>query len=37
MSLSQFKNTFCKYTTITKKVGWRQYSREYITGMENVD
>lgn len=37
MSLSQFKNTFCKYTTITKKIGWRQYSREYITGMENVD
>ena len=24
MSLSQFKNTFCKYTTITKKVGCRQ-------------
>ena len=37
MSLSQFKNTFCKYTTITKKIGWRKYSREYITGMENVD
>lgn len=37
MSLAQFKNTFCKYTTITKKIGWRQYSREYITGMENVD
>ena len=37
MSLAQFKNTFCKYTTITKKVGYRQYSREYITGMENVD
>ena len=37
MSLTQFKNTFCKYTTITKKVGWRQYSREFITGMENVD
>lgn len=37
MSLSQFKNTFCKYTTVTKRVGYRQYSREYITGMENVD
>ena len=37
MSLTEFKNTFCKYTTITKKVGWKQYSREYITGMENVD
>lgn len=37
MTLAQFKNTFCKYTTVTKKVGWRQYTREYITGMENVD
>lgn len=37
MTLTQFKNTFCTYTTITKKIGWRQYSREYITGMENVD
>lgn len=37
MSLSQFKNTFCSYTTITKRVGLKQYTREYITGMENVD
>lgn len=37
MTLTQFKNTFCKYTTITKKVGCRQYSREFITGIENVD
>lgn len=37
MTLAQFKNAFCKYTTVTKKVGCRRYSREYITGMENVD
>ena len=37
MTLSQFKNTFCKYTTITKKTAWRSYSFEYITGMENID
>lgn len=37
MSLPQFKNTFCSYTTITKRVGYKQYTREYITGMENVD
>ena len=38
MSLSQFKNTFCRYTTITKRIGgWKTYSREFITGYENVD
>ena len=38
MSLAQFKRTFCRITTVTKRIGsWRQYSREYITGMENVD
>ena len=37
MTYCQFKNTFCKYTTITKKVGYRKYTREYITGFENID
>ena len=38
MTFSQFKNTFCKYTTITKLMNYgRSYSREYITGYENVD
>lgn len=38
MQLSQFKNTFCKYTTITKKIGnVKMYSREYITGFANID
>ena len=37
MSLAQFKNSFCAYTTVTKRIGCRKYTREYITGMENVD
>lgn len=37
MSLARFKNTFCKYTTVTKRVGCRSCTREYITGVENVD
>lgn len=37
MTEQQFKNIFCKYTTITKRIGNRSYSKEYITGYENVD
>ena len=37
MSLTEFKNTFCKWTKVTKRIGSRSYSKEYITGMENVD
>ena len=38
MSLTKFKNTFCRYTTITKRIGvLKTYSREFITGYENVD
>jgi len=38
MSMAKFKNTFCRYTTITKRIGgWKTYSREFITGYENVD
>ena len=37
MSLSQFKNTFCEWTRVTKSNGWRTYSKEYVTGYENVD
>ena len=37
MSLQQFKNTFCRWTRVTKRVGYRSYSKEFITGMENVD
>ncbi len=37
MSLTEFKNTFCKWTKVTKRIGARSYSKEFITGMENVD
>ena len=38
MNLAEFKNTFCNYTTITKRFGtWKQYSKEFITGYENID
>ena len=38
MSMAQFKNTFCKYVTITKRDGvYRTYKKEFITGYENVD
>ena len=37
MKLTEFKNTFCEYTKITKQLGSRSYSKEYITGYENID
>jgi hypothetical protein len=37
MSLTEFKNTFCKYTTVTRRIGRTSYTKEYITGYENVD
>lgn len=38
MPMAQFKNTFCKYTTITKSFGGsRQYTKSFITGYENID
>ena len=37
MTENQFKKTFCEYTTITKRIGYKQYTKEYITGFENVD
>ena len=37
MSLAQFKNTFCNYTTITKKSGMRKWTKEYINGYANID
>lgn len=38
MQLSEFKNTFCAYTKITKSfAGRKQYSKEFITGYENID
>jgi hypothetical protein len=38
MDLTEFKNTFCEYTKITKKIGgYKQYTKEFITGYENID
>lgn len=39
MSLAEFKNTFCCWTRITKtSPGYgRSYTKEYITGYENID
>jgi SNF2 family DNA or RNA helicase len=38
MSDAEFKNTFCDYTRITKYIGkYRQYTKEFITGYENID
>lgn len=37
MTLTQFKNTFCSWTKVTKRIGNRSYVKEFITGMENVD
>lgn len=38
MSFTEFKNTFCRYTTITKSFGGlKKYKKEFITGYENID
>lgn len=37
MSLAQFKNTFCEWTRITKTNGYRTYTKEFITGYDNID
>lgn len=38
MDIAEFKDTFCKYTTITKRFGgYKQYTKEFITGYENID
>jgi len=38
MTMAEFKNTFCEYTKITKFFGGhRGYTKEFITGYENID
>lgn len=38
MCVAEFKNTFCNYTRITKLMGGHKlYTREFITGYENID
>lgn len=37
MQLPEYKNTFIEYTTITKRIGYQQHSREFINKYHNVD
>lgn len=38
MQMAEFKNTFCYYTKVTKMFGGRRgYTKEFITGYENID
>lgn len=37
MAFAQFKDTFCKYTTIKKSRGKQYWSKEFITGYANID
>lgn len=37
MTLCEYKNTFCCYTTITKKIGRKKYMKEYINSYKNID
>ncbi|MDR2129606.1 MAG: DEAD/DEAH box helicase [Odoribacteraceae bacterium] len=38
MDMRAFMNTFCRYTTVTKYFGGhRAYTKEFITGYENID
>lgn len=37
MDMAEFKNTFCEYTKITKRIGNVSYSKEFITKYHNID
>lgn len=37
MTLAQFKDNFCEYTRITKRIRGSRYTKEFITGYENID
>ena len=38
MDITEFKNTFCRYTTVKKYFrGRKSYTKEFITGYENID
>lgn len=37
MTLTQYKNTFCKYTTITKKINGRKVEKEFVDGYANIE
>jgi SNF2 family DNA or RNA helicase len=37
MDIAEFKNTFCEYTTITKRIGNITKSKEYISAYHNIE
>ena len=37
MGIAEFKNTFCEVTTVTKTFGSKSYTKEFISGYENID
>lgn len=37
MDFAEFKNTFCEYTTMTKRIGDKKVSKEWINRYHNVD
>lgn len=37
MGLAEFKSTFCKVTTVTHNSHNRSFTKEFITGYENID
>lgn len=37
MTPCQYKDTFCNYTTVTKRYGNQRWSKEYIDGYANID
>lgn len=37
MTHNEFKDTFCEYTRVTKKKGYRIFTKEFINGFANVD
>lgn len=37
MGIAEYKNTFCEYTRITKRIGSKRYTREFINKYHNVD
>lgn len=37
MGIAEFKSTFCETTTVTKTFGGKSYTKEFISGYENID
>lgn len=37
MGQAEFKNAICEYTTVKKRIGFKWYQKEFITGYANVD